>query len=107
MATVIRENSHFRIAWDAGIVALVMCSCAIVPFHCAFGLDAGGMAAAVIYAIDAIFAVDIALNLRTSYRHAGMTAKSFWNHMNLVEQNLRSRGIPNELDRNTRSSPKS
>ena len=76
MATVIRENSHFRVAWDAGIVALVMCSCAIVPFQCAFGLDAGGMAAAVIYAIDAIFAVDIALNLRTSYRHAGMTITS-------------------------------
>ena len=71
MANVIRENSHFRIVWDAGIVALILFSCTLIPFQFAYGLDAGGAVAGILYAIDVIFMVDIALNLRTGYRHAG------------------------------------
>ena len=76
MITAIREDSYFRIAWDAGILVLALCSCTVIAFQWAFGLDPGGFAAVAIYAVDVVFAVDIALNFRTRYRHAGKTINS-------------------------------
>jgi hypothetical protein len=72
MANAVREHSRFRLAWDAGIITLILVSCTIIPFQLAFGIGPGGLGGAVVYAIDAVFVADIGLNLRTGYRHAGM-----------------------------------
>ena len=72
MAETLPENSRFRVAWDAGIVALILVSCTIIPFQLAFGLGPGGLGGVIIYAIDAVFIADIGLNLQTRYRFAGM-----------------------------------
>jgi hypothetical protein len=72
MIGALPESSRVRIAWDAGMIVLVLMSCTIIPFQFAFGIGPGGPGGVMVYAIDAIFIADIGLNLRTGYRHAGM-----------------------------------
>ena len=68
---IIREQSTFRLCWDALILVLVMVSCVLVPYQLAFLHDVEQVNNGLMFAISLIFLVDIGLNFITSYREAG------------------------------------
>ena len=65
-------DSELRARWDIAVVGLVGYTLMMVPYSSAFLATLGGSLLAVDYTIDAIFLVDIALNVRTyQYEHSG------------------------------------
>lgn len=68
---IIREQSTFRLCWDALILVLVMVSCVLIPYQLAFLHDLEQVNNGLMFAISLIFLVDIGLNFITSYREAG------------------------------------
>jgi voltage-gated potassium channel len=67
----LRESSRARTAWDVAALLLLGASSLIVPFQIAFGHEVTLLGSLAVYLIDLFFAVDIVLNLRTSYRVRG------------------------------------
>lgn len=68
---IIREQSNFRLCWDALILVLVMVSCVLIPYQLAFLHDLEQVNNGLMFAISLVFLVDIGLNFITSYREAG------------------------------------
>jgi CRP-like cAMP-binding protein len=71
MIAALPESSRVRVAWDAGMIILVLASCTIIPFQLAFDRTRTTVDIALVYAIDVFFLADVVLNCFTSYRHAG------------------------------------
>jgi ion transport protein/cyclic nucleotide-binding protein len=68
---IIREQSGFRLCWDAMILILVLASCILVPYQLAFVHSTPAVHNGLMFAISLVFLVDIGLNFITSYRLAG------------------------------------
>ena len=68
---IIREQSGFRLCWDAMILVLVLLSCVLVPYQLAFLHDVEHARNGLMVAISLLFMADIGLNFMTSYREAG------------------------------------
>jgi hypothetical protein len=68
---IIRENSAFRLCWDAVILLLVLASCILIPYQVAFVHWAEQVNNTLMFSISLVFLLDIGLNFCTSYRYAG------------------------------------
>jgi hypothetical protein len=68
---VIREQSRFRLCWDAVILVLVVLTCILVPYQLAFVHTSNWVHNTLMFVLCLIFLVDVALNFFTSYRQAG------------------------------------
>ncbi len=71
MKGIIRENSRSRGLWDVFVLAMVLASCALVPFQVAFVHEVRLGGSVAVYLIDLVFLADILLNRRTSHHHLG------------------------------------
>jgi hypothetical protein len=69
---VLKEGSYKRTLWDVFVVLLVLASCILIPYQVVFQRHIGGVGSVLLYAVDAFFFIDIWLNVRTSYRRAGV-----------------------------------
>ena len=80
---IIREQSAFRLCWDAMVLVLVVCSCVLIPYQLAFVHSAEQVPNGLMLAISLVFMADIGLNFITSYREAGaeiLDAEAIRNH---------------------------
>ena len=71
LTRTISETSRFRSRWDLLTLVLVFVSCFLVPFQVGFVHEVRPLGSLLIYALDLVFLVDIALNFRTTYRRQG------------------------------------
>ena len=68
---IVHENSASRAVWDSCILGLILFSCVLIPFQAVFQSEAFRTSSLVLYAIDILFMLDIALNFLTTFRHEG------------------------------------
>ena len=75
LSVIIREQSRFRLCWDAVILALALLSCVLIPYQLAFVHSTSGVHNGLMFAISLVFIADIGLNFFTTYRRAGSEVK--------------------------------
>ena len=72
---IIREQSRFRLCWDALILVLALLSCVLIPYQLAFVHSTSEVHNGLMFAISLVFIADIGLNFFTTYRRAGSEIK--------------------------------
>ena len=68
---IIREQSTFRLCWDAFILVLIVYSCLTIPYQLVFLQSAGLVNNGLMHAISLVFLCDIGLNFFTSHSRGG------------------------------------
>lgn len=68
---IIREQSTFRLCWDALILLLIVYSCVLIPYQLVFLQSKELVNNGLMHLISLVFLCDIALNFLTTHRRAG------------------------------------
>lgn len=120
---VIREHSNFRIGWDLLILILILISCGLIPFQIAFRLAAYSLGTEIIYFygditphrnIEYVFTVVVMLigaltyafiigNIASLFSNLDAARAGFFNKIDAINQYLRSRQVPQNLNEQVRN----
>ena len=71
LPVVIREQSTFRLCWDAAVLLLILYSCVLIPYQLVFLQSQQMVNNGVLHLISLVFLCDITLNFLTTHRQAG------------------------------------
>ena len=71
LPVIIREQSTFRLCWDAAVLLLILYSCVLIPYQLVFLQSQEMVNNGVMHLISLVFLCDIALNFLTTHRQAG------------------------------------